>query len=96
VSAHLAGWYGDKNAPEFLFPFAAFFGGVGQVIAAWRGYRARDGIATAMHGMWGLFWLGFGFLLLLVANGTLTLSGESAGKPGRQAIWGSVRLPPKQ
>ena len=36
-------------------------------------YRARDGLATAMHGTWGAFWLGYGFLNLLVTTGALTL-----------------------
>jgi succinate-acetate transporter protein len=34
-------------------------------------YRARDGLATAMHGMWGSFWLAYGLLFLLVATGHL-------------------------
>jgi uncharacterized protein len=34
-------------------------------------YRARDAVATAMHGMWGSFWLGYGLLWLLVATGQL-------------------------
>ncbi len=34
-------------------------------------YKARDGIATAMHGMWGSFWVGFGILELLIAAGTI-------------------------
>jgi hypothetical protein len=32
-------------------------------------YRARDGLATAMHGMWG----SFGTLAALAENGVLTL-----------------------
>jgi uncharacterized protein len=35
-------------------------------------YRARDGLATAMHGIWGAFWLAYGVLFLLVATGVLT------------------------
>lgn len=34
-------------------------------------YRARDGLATAMHGMWGSFWMAYGLLSLLFAVGTL-------------------------
>ena len=34
-------------------------------------YRARDAVATAMHGMWGSFWLGYGLLFLLVGTGKL-------------------------
>jgi len=25
-------------------------------------YRARDAVATAMHGMWGSFWIAYGIL----------------------------------
>lgn len=35
-------------------------------------YRARDGLATAMHGMWGSFWIAYGILWGLIATGTLT------------------------
>src|SRR5690349_6028958 len=73
VAAHLAGWYGSTNSGQFLFPFAAMFGGLAQFMAGMWAYRARDGIATAMHGMWGSFWLGYGILNLLAAAGALTL-----------------------
>lgn len=73
VSAHLAGWYGTPTSGEYLFPFAAMFGGLAQLLAGMWAYRARDGIATAMHGMWGSFWLAYGILNLLAATGALTL-----------------------
>jgi uncharacterized protein len=73
VAAHLAGWYGSSESDLFLFPFAAMFGGLAQFLAGMWAYKARDGVATAMHGMWGSFWLAFGLLNLLVAVGTLTL-----------------------
>jgi len=78
VSAHLAGWYGDTTTPEYLFPFAAAFGGIAQFSAAMWAYIARDGLATAMHGMWGAFWIAFGVLFLLVTTGALTLDGQAA------------------
>jgi succinate-acetate transporter protein len=71
VAAHLAGWYGGKASPEFLFPFAATFGGIAQFAAGMWAFRARDALATAMHGMWGAFWMAFGILFLLVAAGDL-------------------------
>jgi uncharacterized protein len=73
VAAHIAGWYGAGQAQTlwYLFPFAAMFGGVAQFTAGMWAYKARDALATAMHGMWGAFWLGFGILNLLLANGTL-------------------------
>jgi succinate-acetate transporter protein len=73
VAANLAGWYGNDQSATYLFPFAAAFGGIAQFAAGLWGYRARDGIATAMHGMWGAFWLAFGLLHLLAAAGTITL-----------------------
>jgi succinate-acetate transporter protein len=69
VAAYLAGWYGGKASPEFLFPFAATFGGLAQFAAGMWAFRARDALATAMHGMWGAFWIAFGILFLLVATG---------------------------
>ncbi|GAA5183340.1 GPR1/FUN34/YaaH family transporter [Rugosimonospora acidiphila] len=68
VAANLAGWYGSTTTtPTFLFPFAAMFGGLAQFLAGMWAYRARDTLATAMHGTWGSFWLGYGILYLLVA-----------------------------
>jgi hypothetical protein len=68
VATNLAGWYGSTSVtPTFLFPFAAMFGGLAQFLAGMWAYRARDTLATAMHGTWGAFWLGYGILYLLVA-----------------------------
>jgi len=64
VAAYLAHWYGDALSLNYIWPFAATFGGIAQFAAALWGYRARDGLATAMHGMWGAFWMGFGILFL--------------------------------
>jgi succinate-acetate transporter protein len=71
VAANLAGWYGTPDTPGYLFPFAAFFGGLAQFTAGMWAYRARDAVATAMHGMWGAFWLSYGLLNLLVVTKTL-------------------------
>ena len=71
VGAWQAGWYGDANTGLILFPFAAAFGGLAQFIAGLWSYRARDGLATAMHGMWGSFWLAFGLLFGMDAAGVL-------------------------
>ncbi len=67
VAANLAGWYGNDTTPLVLAPFAAVFGGLAQFLAGMWAYRARDGLATAMHGMWGSFWIAYGFYFLLVA-----------------------------
>lgn len=73
VAAYLARWYSGTTAPLYLFPFAATFGGLAQFAAGMWAYRARDGLATAMHGMWGAFWLAFGILWLLAAVRVLVL-----------------------
>ena len=73
VAAHIAGWYGDAASPTYLFPFAATFGGIAQFAAGMWAYRARDAVATAVHSMWGSFWVAYGVLFLLVAAGDITV-----------------------
>lgn len=73
VAAHLAGWYGNAFTNLYLWPFAAIFGGVAQFLAGMWAYRARDGLATAMHGMWGSFWIAFGILWGMIAGHVLPL-----------------------
>lgn len=69
VGAWQAGWYGNAETPLILWPFVLTFGGLAQFLAGMWAYRARDGLATAMHGMWGAFWIGFGLLFMLVSLG---------------------------
>ena len=38
-----------------------------QGAAALWAYKARDGLATAIHGIWAAFWLGYGFLNFMIA-----------------------------
>lgn len=71
VGSDLAGWWGGPSAPVLVFPYAVMLGGVAQFAAGLWAYRARDGLATAMHGIWGAFWLAFGLYQLLVATGAL-------------------------
>ncbi len=73
VAANMVHWYGSDNSGLYLFPFAAMFGGLAQFMAGMWAYRARDGVATAMHGMWGSFWLAYGILYLMAAMGRITL-----------------------
>ncbi len=84
VATNLAGWYGSTLSPIYLFPFAAIFGGVAQFSAGMWAYRARDGLATAMHGMWGSFWVAYGILWLLVAAHDIAIP---AGKFPELAFW---------
>ena len=69
VGAWQAGWYGNAATPLILWPFVLFFGGLAQFLAGMWAYRARDGLATAVHGMWGAFWLAWGLLFMLVSVG---------------------------
>lgn len=78
VSTHMAGWYGTPSSPLYLAPFAAMFGGLAQFLAGMWSYRARDGLGTAMHGMWGSFWLAYGILYLLVAVGAIVVPAAGA------------------
>jgi uncharacterized protein len=73
VASNLAGWWGTPTSGLALAPFAAMFGGLAQFLAGMWAYRARDAIATAMHGMWGAFWLAYGILNILVAAHALTV-----------------------
>ncbi len=69
VAANMAGWYGNAASSLYLAPFAAMFGGLAQFLAGMWSYRVRDGLATAMHGMWGAFWLAYGMLNFAFAAG---------------------------
>ncbi|TYC17371.1 hypothetical protein FXF65_04985 [Actinomadura syzygii] len=67
VGAWQAGWYGNAATPLILWPFVLTFGGLAQFLAGMWAYRARDGLATAVHGMWGAFFLGWGLFFMLVS-----------------------------
>ena len=51
VAGHTAGWYGNDQSPLFLFPFAAFFGGLAQFSAGGVGVPRprRDRHRDARH-----------------------------------------------
>jgi hypothetical protein len=73
VSTNLAGWYGNPHTTgTFLFPFADVFSGIAQFAAGMFSFRARDDLASAMHGTWGSFWIAYGLLWFLAANHTIT------------------------
>ncbi len=67
VTAHQVGWFGSASSPLLIFPFATAAGGIAQGAAAILSYKARDGLATAVHGIWAAFWLGYGFLNFMIA-----------------------------
>jgi succinate-acetate transporter protein len=67
VTAYLVGWYGSSTSPLLIFPFATAAGGIAQGAAALFAFKARDALATAVHGIWAAFWLGYGFLNFMIA-----------------------------
>lgn len=78
VAANLAGWFGNSTTtPLLLAPFAFAFGGVAQFLAGMWSYRARDALATVVHGAWGAFWIGYGVYQLFVGLGGLPSTGAS-------------------
>ena len=78
VSSNLAGWWGTTKSLVYLVPFCITFGGVAQFLAGMWSYKARDGLATAMHGMWGSFWIAWGFLELLMAAKVIPMPAHAA------------------
>jgi len=52
-----------------------------QFMAGMWAYKARDAVATAMHGMWGSFWMAFGILWVLVADGKVLIPPHGAAFP---------------
>jgi uncharacterized protein len=71
VAAHMAHWYGGANTDLYLASFAATFGGLAQFAAGMWAFKARDVVATAMHGMWGAFWIAYGILEYQFVSGQL-------------------------
>ncbi|MGH9088111.1 MAG: acetate uptake transporter [Acidimicrobiales bacterium] len=74
VAGNIAGWYGPATHSGVYFaPFALVFGGIAQFLAGMWAFKARDALATAMHGMWGSFWIAYGIFWLMVGGKALTL-----------------------
>ena len=81
VTAYLVGWYGKATSPALIFPFATAAGGIAQGAAALWAYRARDGLATAIHGIWAAFWLGYGTLNLMIVLKAIPAPAPHAAVP---------------
>lgn len=80
VGAQYAGWkgFGDQ---VFLGPILTMFFGLAQFAAAMWAYRAREGLSTAFHGMWGAFWVAFGAVNLAYAARLLPATAAGLGGP---------------
>ena len=86
LGAWQAGWYGDARTPLLIWPFALVAGGILQSVAAVASFRARDGVAVAVHTAWGSFWIGWGTLELLVSVHVLSAIPLGAASPSF-AFW---------
>src|SRR5437763_15564707 len=87
VALHLTGVYGGAKTNGELWPFAAMFGGIAQFLAGMWAYRVRDAVATAMHGMWGSFWIAWGILNLLIVTHRLPLVPPGSKSDPAFAMW---------
>jgi len=81
VTANLVGWYGNARSPLLIFPFAVAAGGIAQGAAALFAYKARDALATAIHGIWAAFWLGYGLLNIMIAVKLIPAAAPGAAVP---------------
>jgi succinate-acetate transporter protein len=84
VAARMAGWYGGSESRFLLLPFAAVLGGLTQLLAGMWAFEAEDTLATAMLGIWGSFWIGYGILQGLFLSGRLV---EPAGPFRELGFW---------
>ena len=84
VAARMAGWYGGSESRFLLLPFAAVLGGLTQLLAGMWAFEAEDSLATAMLGIWGSFWIGYGILQGLFLSGRLV---EPAGPFRELGFW---------
>lgn len=58
-------WHGRNPAAHLAFCICLRWRP--PVVAAIAAFRARDGVAVAVHTAWGSFWIGWGILQLLTA-----------------------------
>lgn len=83
LAGHAAGWYGRPGITAiYLWPFVAMLGGIAQFLAGMWAFKARDGFATALHGVWGAFYIAFGALMLEFVGGRLPVPGGSFPEAG--------------
>ena len=68
-----AGELGGAKGAGVLFPFLLLFAGIGQFCAGLWSYRARNAAGASLFGVWGGFWMAYGFLWLMATAHVLTL-----------------------
>ncbi len=69
-----AGELGAAKGAAVIFPFLLLFSGFGQLAAAMWSYRARDAVGASIFGVWGGFWIAYGFLWLMDVAHVFTLA----------------------
>ena len=74
-----AGELGGAKGAGVLFPFLLLFAGIGQFSAGLWSYKARDAVGASIFGVWGGFWMAYGFLWLLDVAHVLRLPLFTAG-----------------
>lgn len=67
LATHWAKWFGTTASPTYLLAWVGFVGGLAVFLAGMWAYRARDGVATALFGIWGTFFFAYAFMYLLSA-----------------------------
>jgi succinate-acetate transporter protein len=66
-----ATWWGSSASFRGIAPLCFTFGGIAQFLAGMWAYKARDVVATLVHGAWAAFWTAFFILQILQANGSV-------------------------
>jgi succinate-acetate transporter protein len=85
LAANWAGWYDTSNSALLLAPFVIAFAGIAQLAAALYAFRARDGVATAVHGTWGSLFVALGVVWVLAGTGVL--ASASNGNTPEGGLW---------
>ena len=78
LTALWAGWYHSSNSALLFAPFVIVFGGLVQMAAATFAFRARDGVATAVHATWGSLFVALGVVWILAGTGAIAIAATGA------------------
>jgi uncharacterized protein len=70
---------GEVGVPfrDFVSSSAIFFSGLAVLLSAMWAYRMRDSLYTALFGVWGSFFLGYGFLYLAAPSPVTVITVQS-------------------
>jgi hypothetical protein len=84
MATRWADWYSGSDASQsLLLPFAAVLGGLTLLAAMWA-VEVSDGLATAIFGTWGAFWIADGLLNALFVSGRVA---RPAGQFPEMGFW---------